>query len=257
LKRQKRSLLNLAAAFFMVGLGIALVLTSAFYISSFLTILGTALTFWGAILIYINPTKHVQLDLFNSSNEAIYPNIERILSEYKLAEKGLYLPPKNLQNIESSLIFIPKTADAPLPKPEENNQKLLTQTDDGIFLDPPGLALVRLFEKQLGTSFAKKDLTQLATVLPKLLIEDFELAEKVEFQTQGNTINVQITKSILNCTCRETSHHPQTHNQVGCLLNSALACVLAKTTGKPVIIQTENYNDHTKTLNITYQTREE
>jgi hypothetical protein len=257
LKKQKRSLLNLTAAFFMVGLGITLVLTSAFYISSFLTLLGTALTFWGAILIYINPTKHVQFDLFNSSNEAIYQNIERILSEYNLTEKGLYLPPKNLQNIESSLIFIPKTTDVPLPKPEENNQKLATQTKNGVFIDPPGLPLVRLFEKQLGTSFARIGLPQLVTILPKLLIEDFELAEKFEFQTQGNTINVQITKSILNCFCQETCYHPQTHNQVGCLLNSTLACVLAKTTGKPVIIQTENYNDYTKTINITYQTREE
>jgi hypothetical protein len=35
-------------------------------------------------------------------------NIERILSEFDLSEKGIYLPPKNLKKIESSLIFIPK-----------------------------------------------------------------------------------------------------------------------------------------------------
>jgi hypothetical protein len=247
---------NRTAVFSLISLGILLIAASAFYVSSFLTILGVSLTFWAAILFYITPKKHVQLDLLNSIGEAVTPNIERILSEYKLTKKGIYLPPKYLQSIESSLIFIPKTMDGCLPNPDENNQSLLAQEVEGIFIDPPGSTLMKFLERQLGTSFAAIDLTQLKIVLPKIFVEDLELAERFEIQTQDKIISIKITKSILNDICQKTCNQTQTYDQIGCILSSALACIIAKTTGKPVIIRTEDFNNNTKTTNITYQTRE-
>jgi hypothetical protein len=73
-----------------------------------MAILGTAIVFWGAILFYILPVKHVPLAFIAASASSNVNNIERILFEFDLSEKGVYLPPKNLKNIESSLIFIPK-----------------------------------------------------------------------------------------------------------------------------------------------------
>ena len=235
---------------FVLMIGVALVVLSALNSSSFLAILGVAIIFWGAILLYVTPFKHVPLTLLNASAEAAADNIERLISELNLNEKGVYLPPKNLKNIDSSLVFIPKT---PLPTPEEADEKLFTNQKTGAFVTPPGSALSRLFEEELGFSFTKTNLEQIQNKLPKLLVEGMELAEEAEIQIQSKNITLEITGSILDEICRKTDSQPRTHKQVGCLLSSAIACALAKAAGKPVTIQNETRNQETKTTHIEYQ----
>jgi hypothetical protein len=115
-------------------IGVATIVLSTLNGSSFLAIFGLALAFWAAILLYVTPSKHVPLTLFNASAEAAVFNIERLILELNLSEKGVYLPPKNLKNIDSSLVFIPKTIKTPLPTPEETNEKLLTNEKTGAFV---------------------------------------------------------------------------------------------------------------------------
>jgi hypothetical protein len=91
----------------MVTLGASLVALSAFYVSSFLAILGVALVFWGCILLYVAPVKQVPYDLLEAAADVNAGGIERVLSEFNLSKKGVYLPPKNLKDIQSSLVFIP------------------------------------------------------------------------------------------------------------------------------------------------------
>jgi hypothetical protein len=96
-----------AAAATLVTLGAALVALSAFYVSSFLAILGLAMVFWGCILLYVAPVRHVPYDLLEAAADVNASGIERVLAELNLSGKGVYLPPKNLKDIESSLVFIP------------------------------------------------------------------------------------------------------------------------------------------------------
>ena len=240
---------------FMCSVGALLVIVSAFYVSSIIAIIGLAIIFWGAILLYITPVKHVPLTLLNSSAYDSSGIIERVLVELNLTEKGVYLPPRNIKNSDSSLLFIPETPKTPLPNKEEINEKLYNQQKTGILLTPPGFALSKLFEKQLGMSFIGTDLADLKFKLPKLLIDELEIAENVEVQTQTNIITIQMTNNIFQTVCQETK--PQTHTNVGCLLTSALACVLAKTTGKPITIQNEINSPDTKTTTIKYRIEEE
>src|SRR5665648_512872 len=214
--------------------GVVLIALSVLNGSSFFAIFGTTIIFWGAIFLYVTSSKHVPLTLLEASEEASAANIERLLSELNLSEKGVYLPPNNLRNIDSSLVFIPKTPKTPLPTPEETNEKQLTNQKTGAFITPPGSGLSRLFEEELGFSFIKTDLNQIQNKLPKLLVEGMALAETAEIQIQDNTITLEITGSILDVICRQTDSHPRTHKQVGCLLSSAIACALAKAAGKPV-----------------------
>ena len=165
--KPKRTTFNQIVIFTMLLLGAGLVVTSAFYASSFLAILGVAIIFWGAILLYVTPSKHVPLTLLNASAEAAPAIIERLISELNLSEKGIYLPPKNLTDTESSLVFIPETPKTPLPAPEETNEKLLTNEKTGAFVTPPGATLSRLFEGELGFSFTKTDLAQIQNTTSK------------------------------------------------------------------------------------------
>jgi hypothetical protein len=257
MSRQKRTTVLGIIFFTILLLGSVIVVVSAFYSSSFLAILGVAIIFFGAILLYITPSKHVPLTWLNASAEPIAANIERLIVELDLSERGVYLPPKNLENTESSLIFISKNPKTPLPMTEETNEKLLKNEKTGVFFTPPGSGLSQLFEEEQGFSFTKTDLHQLQNKLPRLLVDGLELAEKVEIRIQDNTVIVEIAGSVLDGVCRQTDSQPKTHKQIGCLLSSAIACALAKATVKPVTIQNETRNQEAKTTRIEYQILEE
>ena len=148
-----------------------------------------------------------------------------------------------MKDFESGLLYIPKKPKQPPPSPKEINQKKLGfSTQNGIVLTPPGLALSNLFEKELDTSFLKLDLCQLQFRLPKILIENLEIAKDVKIIIEPKKITVKIVENILNNLCQETRKLPKTHKIVGCPLSSAIACAIAKTTGKIVIIQKEEQN---------------
>ena len=239
-------------------LGLVSLAASAFYSSSILAFIGLGLTFWGALLLYITPTRYVKLDLLNAIAPSTLANIEKMLTSSKLNEKGIYLPPKYLKDFESSLIFIPSKANQTLPKPEEiDEEKFYSKNPRGIFLSPPGLALSKLFEKELGTSFTKTDLNYIQNNLPKLLIEDTEIAENVEVEIKDNLITIEITNHIFNEICQETRKLTKTHESIGCPLCSAIACALAKATGNPIIIEKEELSEDGKTTKIQYRILEE
>ncbi len=254
--RQKLSSFTKIAIIAIFSLGLFLLVLSAFYVSSFLAIFGTALLFWVVILLYITPVKHVPLALLNASANLNESNIERALTEFNLTENGIYLPPKNLGKEVSSLVFVPRTRQIALPNPEENTEKLSLESGNGIFITPPGLALSQFFEKEIGDSFTKIDPVELRKILPKLLVEVLEIAEDIEVKMEENRIIVEVTGSLFNSLCSETDSQPRTHAQVGCLLSSALACVLAKATGKPITIQKETQTPETKTTTIEYRIEE-
>jgi hypothetical protein len=254
--RQKK--FNMAVILSILALGIGIVVTSAFYLSSFLAIVGIAIIFWGAILFYITPTNHIPITFLTASTATNVSNIERVLSEFKSGEKGVYLPPKILQDPASSLVFIPKASNQDLPKPEETKMTtLFKDKQDGIFLTPPGFALSKIFEQKLDSSFTKTDLTYLQKNLSRLFTEDLEITENVKIQIQNNKIIFEINGNILRNDCQETQKFPKTHNTLGCLLSSSIACALAKSSGKPIIIENEEQSKDGKTTKIEYQILEE
>jgi hypothetical protein len=55
----------------MLTVGIASIAVSAVYSSTILALIGLGLAFWGAILLYVAPTKHVPLTLLNASVSAL------------------------------------------------------------------------------------------------------------------------------------------------------------------------------------------
>ncbi|MCW4009023.1 MAG: hypothetical protein NWF05_00170 [Candidatus Bathyarchaeota archaeon] len=236
----------------LLALGVALVVASAFYGSSFLAIIGLAIGFWAAILFYIKPVKHVPLSLFTASADSIFSNIERVLIELKLTSKGVYLPPKNLKDIESSLVFVPKHPKTSLPTSGETNEKLYCDQKNGVFFSPPGLELCRMFERELGVSFTKVDLAYLQEALPKLMVTNLEAAEALEINVIGNIVVVEATGTLFCQLCQKTDAQMLTHNQLGCLFSSAIACALAKAAGEPVIILREARNLSVNGMRIEY-----
>jgi hypothetical protein len=244
----------------MIGIalltGVAMIVLSALNDSSFLAILGVSVAFWSMLLLFFTPTKHAFLSLLKASASASGTNIERSLIEFNLVEKGIYLPPQNLRNFESSLVFVPKTLGTVLPTSGETTDKLFNEEKTGLFFTPPGLALSVMFEHELGLSFRKISLPQMQSVI-KRLFHNLKFAEDVQVRIQDRTITLEVTGSIFNTLCHETRNsQPRTHAQVGCILASAFACAFAKASDKPITIQKDTLNPDTKTLIIEYRMEE-
>ncbi|MCW4005720.1 MAG: hypothetical protein NWF04_03875 [Candidatus Bathyarchaeota archaeon] len=237
----------------LVVVGIVLLLISSFDASSYLAIFGTAVIFWGVILFYISPSRTVPLTFVDAIVTSQFDNLERILLEFNSSEKGLYIPPKNLKNIESSLIFLPKKPQTSIPAMvDEGNGQLYSQHKDGLFLTPPGRGLSQLLEKAVAMSFTKIDLVSLKQTLPKTLIDDLALAQNIEISSEDDKVVVTLAGNVLSEICEQANSCPHTHNQVGCTLSSALACILAKVVGKPIVIHHEITDSRTKTSIMTF-----
>jgi hypothetical protein len=255
---QARALIKIQPAklicFFLLSVGAIAVAFSINYNSSVLAFIGLGLVFWGALLVYITPTKHIRLEVLNATVSSALTDIEKIIVDSGLNTKGIYLPPKYLEDYESGLIFIPKKAEQIPPKLEGlKEEKLYSKNPNGLFLTPPGLALSKLFEKELGTSFTKTDLKYLKEMLPRLFIEDMEIAENIDVSTENSTISIEITNHIFKDICEETKRHPKLYESIGCPLCSAVACALAKATGKPITIEKEEQSQDGKTTKIQYR----
>jgi len=240
----------------LLALGLVSLIISAFsglYVPAFI---GLGLTFWGALLLYLTPIKYVNLELVNATASSSLANLERTLSNTETTGKGVYLPPERLKDYQSSLVFIPRKPDDPLPEPEETDlEKLHSDNPGGILLTPPGLALSRLFENKLGTSFTETDLPYLQKRLPKLF-EELEITRNLSIQVEDNTVTVEVTTHIFKDLCEETKKLPKTQEAVGCPFSSAIACAVAKASGKPVTIEKEMQNLDGSTR-ITYRLLED
>ena len=245
---------------FLLALGLIALAFSIIYTSSILASIGLGLTFWGTVTLYIASEKYVKQTLLNSTIIPSLSNLNQILTELGYQGKAVYLPPKYLKDPETSKVYIPKNKNTRLPTPEEIQQqedKTFLKNPEAALITPLGLSLSKLFEKTLGTTFTKVDLEYLQQNLPKLFIEDLEIAENLEIRaeddvTKSTTIQVKITNSIYDGVCKEARTLTHICGSIGCPICSAIACALAKATGKPITIDKEEQSQDGKTTRIQY-----
>jgi len=238
----------------LVG-GFIFLLASAIYDSYVAAFVGLGLTFWGALVLLIMPTKYVKLELMTAASSSLVANFQEMLDLTAFNGKGTYLPPNLLRDFQSSLVFIPVDSGETLPKREDIPKDKSHRSSAGLFLIPPGLALSRLFEKKLGKSFTEVNLDQLARELPKLF-DELEITKSTLVSVEDNSIIVEARNHVFNDLCEQTRKLERTHEAVGCPFSSAIACALAKAAGKPVTLEKEEQSPDGKTT-IQYRILEE
>jgi hypothetical protein len=108
----------------------------------------------------------------------------------------------------------------------------------GLLITPPGLALSKLFEKELKRPFTETTLSELQTQLPKLF-EELQITKNLSLTSQANTITVTTSNHVFKDLSEETKKLEKTYLLVGSPIASALACIFAKATGKPITIEKE------------------
>jgi hypothetical protein len=239
-------------------LGVVALISSVSFSSLVSAFIGLGLTFWGALLLYIRPTSYVKASLLDPSILSNLIAINQIIADLNYRGRGIYLPPRYLKELKSGTVYIPAENTQTIPPAKEVAQEgVFLKNPNGMCLTPSGLGLANLYERELGTDFARADLYYLQNNLPKLFREGLEIAEDLEINPQNDLIHVKITGSVYQDLCRETRKLPNVCNSFGCPLCSSIAIALTRATGKPIIIEKNEASPDGKTIEAYYRTLKE
>lgn len=236
--------------------GAITIILSMIYSSTVSAFVGSSLIFWGALLLFISPTKYIKKTLLDPTSASTFANINKLLANLNYNGKGVYLPPRYNNEIEDGTLFISTETDKesiPLAKDISQN-KLFIENPKGICLTPSGLELTNLFEEELGIDLQKSNIEYLKEDLQKLFEEGLEIAESFEMENQENDVHVKISNSIFNDFCRNlrklSTNFCETYS---CPLCSSIACALTRVTGQPVTIKSHFISSNNETIHVNYQ----
>ena len=247
---------TIAYAFLFSGI-IALIASIA-YSSSILAFIGLGLAFWGALLLFIKPAKYVKASLLDSITLSSLTSIDQIITGLDYKGKAIYLPPKYLKALKGGKVFIPSKKHLIMPPAEEvAEERTFLRNPKGILLTPPGVGLANLYESELGKDFAIVDLNYLQKNLPKLFVEDLEIAEDLEMSIENDRVHVRITGSIYRGLCEKARKLSNVCNSIGCPLCSSIAIALTRVSGEPVIIEKTEVLKDDETIEAYYRIIEE
>lgn len=232
--------------------------------SQILAFIGLGLTFWGALFFFVKPIRYVRSELLGLAELPSYLTIDRIIREFKFKGKSYYIPPyprevylpEHLKGLKEMIVFISSDTDASMPSVEDMaKRKFMLRNPNGICISPPGLGLLTQMEKELGKDMTEIDLETLIESLPQTATSDLQVAEEVEIRNEDNKIYAKISGSIYNDLYAR--HDLASIRVLGCPLISAIACALAKTTGRIVSIEKSKISEDGLTVESWYRFTEE
>ena len=257
-----------AVCWTLISVGAVSLIISIIFGSQILAFIGLSLLFWGAFLLYIKPEEYTKQVLLDAAIPPALETLDQIITELDYRGKAIYLPPKYLKDPETYKAYLSKRAEEKPPEPNlilKQKNQLFLKNPEGILFTPPGAKLTKLFEKRLGINFALANLNYFKQNLPKLLMDDLEIAENIEIEikpkkfsiekraTNYGIIHVKITNSIFRNMVKENPKLSQIHNTIGSPISSAIACALTKVTGRPLIIEDNQSYDDGNIIEVTYK----
>jgi len=251
---------NRLVTWFLLGSGTIALSLSVIYESSIVALIGLGLVFWGAIILYVRPEAYVKETLLSTTALPPIENLNQIINELGYRGREVYLPPKYLAEFESSKVYISAKEDLHLPAPEQVEQHqrgIFLKEPRGILLTPLGAELTRLFESILGRSFTTMNLQSMELNLTKMFVEDLEIARNFEMKSEKDRVLVRIEDLILKDVYKEAKRMPNIQTALDNPISSAIACALAKATGRPIVIEKEQISKDDQIIGIEYRLLEE
>jgi hypothetical protein len=247
---RKASGTSLKIAVVFLVLGIFVLVCSVWYEMQILAFIGLGLVFWGAIFLVTRTGRFVESSLLDSTAKSTYSTIDRIINDLKFNGRGYYIPayPQNafipdfLKNLRDSVVFISDESFVGLPSVEElASGKFLSERSRGVFIISPGSGLLNQIERQLKLDFTTLSVNESCSLLPKCMTEFFNLAKDMDLQFL-DCDTVRLTASgILYESLYDVGSNLKSVGILGCPVVSAVACALAKSSGKTVVIREQKF----------------
>ena len=241
--------------------GLMALIFSIYSESQILALIGLGLTFWGVLFLLLKPAKRVEANLLYSAAVSAYSTTDRIIKDFKYKGKGYYIPPypkgvylpEYLKGLKDSVVFVSAKKSSKMPPIEEIAKgKFISTKPKGVLLMPPGSGLLSQIEEKLNVDFTKMELNDLCAVLPRFIMQDFNLAKEMEMEPNENQVHLKIFDSLYK-NLYNVQNSLKSVNLLGCPIVSAGACALAKTSGKTVTIQKQQVSPDGLTIEVWYR----
>jgi hypothetical protein len=233
----------------LAGIGGLSLILSVVFTSTVLAFIGLGLAFWGALLMFIRPRHYVRSDLMDSTALSSLTTIDRMITSLGYTQKGVYIP---VNNPEKAVVFIPSQPLKKIPKLEQVEKQTFLKDPEGIAMVPPGLALANLFERELKVKYGDLTLQEMSERLPKLLIEDLEMVQDCTIKIDGDNVKFTFVESIYSEFCTKLRDSTKVCSTLGCPMCSAMACVLAQVSHRPVEFDKDKYTTDGGTVESSY-----
>jgi hypothetical protein len=238
----KLSYVKIAKIF--LAFGIIILGLSVYSASAILGFIGLGLTFWGCLFILVTPQKHVESSFLDISVMPEYLTIDRIITDLKPKGEAHWIPPspkdvdmpEHLKGFKEMVIFIPSNEVFEMvPIEELAKGKFQIKNPKGVLLSPPGLGIINKIEQKRDTNLSKIPFSDLPETLPQL-IGDLNLSKEIKVTVKENEGTIQVTESLYKDLYSQKYNLKSVH-LLGCPIFNAVACAIAKSSGKSVTIQ--------------------
>jgi hypothetical protein len=241
-KINKRQISSFQISITLLAIGIVFFLIAIFSSSEIIVVGGLGLIFWGALFLLIPPLKHVDADLLITSSLPNYLTIDRILNYLIDKDEAYNIPPcskeislpQHLEGLKEMITFIPGRKAEGIAEIEDiARSKFIIENPQGVLISSPGIGLLNKIEQKEKIDFGKTDLDQIDETLPTSF-KEYSLAKEIIATKNEDTIIIRINGSLYydlyNINLKSI-------NLLGCPLVNAAACAIAKSAGKPTLIQ--------------------
>lgn len=223
-------------AYILLTIGMILFAISIVHNMTIPTYIGIALLLWGTLFLYVKPINFIRKDILNSIIPDINNTLENLIRQLEYRGVPKYISPGTFSGLSNVVIYITKSPDDTLPTELPSENTIINKKPPSMTIKPPGLGLSKLIEKELRTNFSAVDYNYLNKNLEKALVERLEIARSFEIEKTNSSVTTRIKKGIFDVTVSSTS---QKENIIllGDPLTSAIACILARVTRKPITIE--------------------
>lgn len=250
---------HLSVGIFLVAFGGITAAVSLFIGVTPTLALGLASLLIGIMTLYLpEPTDRLAERLASDWSIPALLNIENLLDDLSLNEKGIYIPATGLGVCPK--VFVPLT-QTPLnrrpPLNLNNTRKVFITLDEktragGVLLEAPGRNLLSELELSLKLDFSKVKINDLHEKLESGL-KSLDLSKSVVLEMQGDqtlAFQTELT-AFWNLELKLTRLTPRVFDQVGTPLSSAIAAAVSKATGDYVAFRQISINPTDKKITAT------
>ncbi len=261
LKRQVESSGPSKLAVLFLIAGILSLVFSLYARHQILALIGLGLTFWGALFVFLRPLKLVDSSLLHNAAVSEYLTTDRILNEFRYAGKGYYIPPypsdvylpDYLKGLKTSVVFISAKNEGEMPSVEEiATGKFIANGQKGVLVSPPGLGILTQIEENMQVDFTKIKLYELCEVLPTFILQDLTLAKGMGMELDRDQVNLKLFDSVYK-DLYSAQNNLKSVNILGCPIASAVACAIAKASGRTVTIEKHQVSPDGSAIEVWYR----
>ncbi len=205
--------------------------------------LGLASLLIGIMVLYLPESGVSYADRFaTDSSLPSLLNMEKLLEDLDLDEKGIYIPTSGLGVCPKVFVPLAETPATKRPPIGLTNSNRIFVTvgknpeDRGILLDAPGSRILAALERSIHVDLAKASLDDLGTELNSGF-RALGVAKVTTFEHQDEVVRIEMQLSALQeLEARLRNLAPRLVAQVGTPVASAAAAAVCKATGKYVTL---------------------